>query len=99
MPTACRRPTTSRRGSSISPKPAARARARSCACRADAPMTGRTVTLKAALEEGLRHHNAGGLADARRVFQDILKTAPRVAIALHQLGMIEHLEGNLPQAI
>ena len=43
-----------------------------------------------ALAEGLRHHQAGRLADAERLYRQILAIDPEHADSLHLLGIIAH---------
>lgn len=41
-----------------------------------------------------RHHAAGRVADAERLYRDILAVAPRHADSLHRLGVILHQQGR-----
>lgn len=52
-----------------------------------------------AIEEGLSYHTAGRLADARRVYEEILREDPDNARALHLCGALAFQEGNYPAAV
>jgi hypothetical protein len=54
--------------------------------------------MTAPLQEALRHHQAGRLRDAARLYQAVLKAHPRNADALHFLGLIAHQEGQHARA-
>lgn len=47
-----------------------------------------TLTLQQALALAVQHHNAGDLAKAENIYQQILQTAPNYPEALHLLGVI-----------
>ncbi|HEV7665458.1 MAG TPA: tetratricopeptide repeat protein [Chloroflexota bacterium] len=51
------------------------------------------------LERALEHHNAGRLADAERLYREILTSEPDHASALHLLGMIAFQTGHPEAAI
>ncbi|MCW5699022.1 MAG: sulfotransferase [Rhodospirillales bacterium] len=46
------------------------------------------------LMEAVRHHQAGCLDEAERLYRRVLKTAPRNADALHLLGVVTHQRGD-----
>lgn len=48
----------------------------------------------ALLQTGLAHQRAGRLADAARLYQQVLARAPHDANALNLLGLVRHLEGD-----
>lgn len=50
-------------------------------------------------EEALRHHKAGHLTEAGRIYRQILAHEPRHADSLNLLGTIAHQEGELDRAI
>jgi Tfp pilus assembly protein PilF len=60
-------------------------------------MDSREVAAQA--RDALRHHKGGKLAQARALYEAVLKKAPRHGPALHGLGMIFHGEGEHARAI
>ncbi len=50
------------------------------------------------LVEAVRHHQAGRLDDAARLYDDILKSSPRHPDALHLSGLIAHQRGRHDRA-
>jgi tetratricopeptide (TPR) repeat protein len=50
-------------------------------------------------DEALRHHQAGRLEDADKIYRKILSVEPRHADSLHLLGVIGHTIGQLDAAI
>ena len=42
----------------------------------------------------LQHHQAGNFAQAEELYQQVLHTAPRNAVAIHFLGMLAHKRGQ-----
>ncbi len=50
--------------------------------------------IKAAMQTGLRHHQAGELDTAQRFYREALAADPRQADALHLLGVIAHQRGE-----
>ncbi len=58
-------------------------------------MTGNLVAL---LQEGLRHHQAGRLAEAERCYRKVLAGDAGSADALHLLGMVQFARGDLERA-
>jgi len=52
------------------------------------------VTLHQQLESGISHHQAGRLADAERIYRQILAQQPDDAVAMHLLGVIAHQAGR-----
>lgn len=57
------------------------------------------MTLGERLDLGLQHHRAGRLAEAARLYQQILEEEPDHADALHLLGAIAHQLGDHSTAI
>ena len=57
------------------------------------------ITVKQALQIAVRHHQAGQLAQARALYQQILAREPNHADALHLLGVIAHQAGQNDAAI
>lgn len=55
--------------------------------------------LKARTREALRHHRAGRLAEARKVYEALLEQAPGHAPALHGIGSILHAGGEHEPAL
>src|SRR5262245_28162003 len=51
------------------------------------------------IEAGLAHHQAGRLADAERVYRQVLESDPRNFDALHFLGVIAYQQGRNAQAV
>ena len=51
------------------------------------------------LEEGLRHHQAGRLSEAERLYREILAADAQHADALHLLGVIAHQVGKNEVAV
>jgi Flp pilus assembly protein TadD len=56
-------------------------------------------TTEELLDEGLGHHQAGRLAEAERLYQEVLRVDPRHANALHLLGLVYHQQGQHDAAI
>lgn len=56
-------------------------------------------SIRAALDEAIRHHQAGRLIEARRLYERILAADPDHPDALNLLGMIEHAGGDTTRAI
>jgi protein O-GlcNAc transferase len=54
----------------------------------------RTVSIPEALQLGVQHHQAGRLADAERIYQQILAAEPENPHALQLLGLIAHTAGK-----
>jgi protein O-GlcNAc transferase len=63
------------------------------------PSTSHDQDLELTIERGVQHHNAGRLAEAERIYQDVLRIDPRQPTALHLLGVIAHQAGNNDVAI
>jgi predicted O-linked N-acetylglucosamine transferase (SPINDLY family) len=57
------------------------------------------MTLQQQLESGLSHHNAGRLAEAQRIYRQILSQQPDHADALHLLGVLAGQTGRLDSAV
>ena len=58
-----------------------------------------TPTIQQSLELAVRHHNAGDLAKAEGIYQQVLQADPNQPIALHLLGVIAHQVGNHDTAV
>jgi predicted O-linked N-acetylglucosamine transferase (SPINDLY family) len=52
----------------------------------------------ALLSNAMRHHEAGRLVDAERMYEEILQADPRHADALHLLGVLAHQTGRHDRA-
>ena len=50
------------------------------------------------LEAGISHHKAGRLADAKRLYSEILSREPKHFVALHLLGVIGYQQGDADRA-
>ena len=57
-----------------------------------------TLMVQQALELAVQHHEAGRLADAETIYQQILLENPDHPDALHLLGVIAHQLGKSEQA-
>lgn len=57
-------------------------------------MNENTLTIQQALVLAIKHHTAGDLSKATRIYQRILRAAPNQPVALQLLGVIAHQEGN-----
>jgi len=57
------------------------------------------ITIKQALEIGVKAHNQGKLNEAETIYKNILDKAPSNTDALHLLGVIKHQLGNHKEAI
>jgi len=53
---------------------------------------------QARLMEAARHHQAGRLEEAARLYDQVLKSSPRHPDALHLLGLIAYQKGDLDRA-
>ena len=53
-----------------------------------------TPTIQQSLELAVRHHNAGDLAKAEGIYQQVLQADPNQPVALHLLGVIAHQVGK-----
>lgn len=58
----------------------------------------RQLTIPQALELATRHHHAGELAQAERIYRQILAASPEHAPTLHQLGVLYFQAGQPQQA-
>ena len=58
-----------------------------------------SALLDTKLEAAVSHHQAGRLAEARRLYEEILSEEPKHVVALHLLGVITCQEGDSRQAI
>jgi len=57
------------------------------------------MTLQQQLESGMSHHQAGRLADAERIYRQILAQQPEHAVAMHLLGVIARQVGRSDIAV
>jgi len=57
------------------------------------------MTLQQQLESGVSHHQAGRLADAERIYRQILAQQPNHADALHLLGVLAVQAGRLDTGV
>ena len=57
------------------------------------------VTIPEAFQLAIVHHQAGRLAEAEGIYQQILAVAPQNADALHLLGVIAHQAGRHDHAV
>jgi predicted O-linked N-acetylglucosamine transferase (SPINDLY family) len=55
-------------------------------------------TLEHLIERGLEHHQAGQLAEAERIYTQVLQQHPEHAVSLHYLGIIAYQTGRLEMA-
>ena len=58
-----------------------------------------TLNIQQALDLAVRHHNAGRLARAESIYQQILRADPDQPDALHLLGLIAHQGGKFDRAV
>lgn len=58
-----------------------------------------SIALRALLDEGKQHHQAGRLPEAERSYRLALEMAPGYPEAFHLLGLLAYRIGNLDQAI
>jgi tetratricopeptide (TPR) repeat protein len=56
-------------------------------------------TLSEALNAAVKFHQTGNLAEAERLYRDILQSNPRHADAWHLLGLVAYQHGDLPAAL
>jgi len=59
---------------------------------------GPSPSIAGMIEEALECHRAGRLADAERIYRQVLAINPRHADGLHLLGMVAYQEGRLDEA-
>ncbi|MGD0769052.1 MAG: tetratricopeptide repeat protein [Tepidisphaeraceae bacterium] len=57
------------------------------------------MTLRQQLESGISHHQAGRLAEAEKIYRQVLALQPNHADALHLLGMLAAQAGRLDAGI
>jgi predicted O-linked N-acetylglucosamine transferase (SPINDLY family) len=57
------------------------------------------ISVRQAMELGVEHHRAGRLAEAERIYRQVLKVEPRNADALYFLGVIAHQVGSHESAV
>ena len=58
------------------------------------PPSQNEMTIQDALELATKHHNAGNLSTAEKIYRKILKADPKHAISLQFLGVISHQTGQ-----
>jgi Tfp pilus assembly protein PilF len=63
------------------------------------PLPRQDSTIQAMVQQALRHHQAGRLAEAERMYQQVLAIDPRHADALHLLGMVAYQTGRHDAAV
>jgi protein O-GlcNAc transferase len=54
-----------------------------------------TLTIQQAIDLAVQHQNAGDLAKAEEIYQQVLQTEAEQPIALHLLGVIAHQVGKM----
>ena len=59
----------------------------------------RSQIIQQAIDRAVRHHSAGRLPEAERIYQQILKADPSQPDALHLLGVIAHQKGKNDVAV
>jgi predicted O-linked N-acetylglucosamine transferase (SPINDLY family) len=57
------------------------------------------ITIQQAFDLALRHHQAGRLQEAERIYRQILAQDPKHADAMHFLGVIAHQAGRADEAV
>ena len=57
------------------------------------------VTIEQAMRLALQHHQAGRIAEAEKIYRQVLTQKPNHADALHLLGVIAHQTGDLDTGI
>ncbi len=57
------------------------------------------MSIADAISQGMRHHQAGQLAEAERIYRQVLARDPQNAHVLHLLGTVALQVGNLPAAV
>ena len=57
------------------------------------------LTIQQSFDLALKHHQAGRLPDAQRLYQQILTQQPEHVGALHYLGVLEHQQGRNDAAV
>jgi tetratricopeptide (TPR) repeat protein len=57
------------------------------------------ATVAEALQKALQHHQAGQLAEAERIYRQVLKAEPQQADALHLLGVLAQQAGKPEPAV
>jgi protein O-GlcNAc transferase len=57
------------------------------------------VTTQQALQTAFEHHQAGRLAEAERIYRQVLEVEPRNVDALHLLGLVAHQLGMNAEAV
>src|SRR5580704_11984819 len=57
------------------------------------------MNVNQAMQSAIRHHQAGRLTEAERIYRQVLATQPNHAQAIHLLGALAYQRGNLAVAI
>jgi tetratricopeptide (TPR) repeat protein len=63
------------------------------------PPKARFMDVQRELEKGLRHHRAGRLKEAEKIYAKILKVNPNLPACLHLRGFVAHQRGKNDEAI
>ena len=63
-----------------------------------APQVRGSAWVDSKLKESAAYHQAGRLAEAKRLYAEILSRAPATTMALHLLGALKYQEGDARQA-
>jgi len=63
----------------------------------ETPPSDAPLTPEQALELAVRLHQAGRLTEAEHLYRDLLQHNPRHLEALHLLGVLHYLKGNLEE--
>ncbi|CAH2602747.1 Tetratricopeptide repeat protein [Rhodovastum atsumiense] len=58
-----------------------------------------SAALQALTEKAVRHHQAGRLDEAERLYRQVLAVDPRHADSLHLLGLVSHQRGHMAEAV
>ena len=64
-----------------------------------APQVRGSAWVDSKLKESAAYHQAGRLAEAKRLYAEILSRAPATTMALHLLGALKYQEGDARQAV
>ena len=64
-----------------------------------APSSQKEISIHQALQLGVKHHNAGDLSTAEKIYRKILKAEPDKTAAIHLLGVISYQKGDYHTAV